>query len=104
MVGIDAREVVVETHLSNGLPGFAIVSMPETAVRESKERVRSAIINSGLKFPAGRITVNLVPADLPKAGGEYDLAIAPGILGASGQLELESLRHTEILGELALDG
>ena len=104
MVGIDSREVVVETHLSNGLPGFAIVGMPETEVRESKERVRSAIINSGLKFPAGRITVNLAPADLPKAGGEYDLAIALGILGASGQLELESLRHTEILGELALDG
>ena len=104
MVGIDAREVVVETHLSNGLPGFAIVGMPETAVRESKERVRSAIINSGLEFPARRITVNLAPADLPKAGGQYDLAIALGILSASGQLELESLRHTEILGELALDG
>ena len=104
MVGIDAREVVVETHLSNGLPGFAIVGMPETAVRESKERVRSAIINSGLEFPARRITVNLAPTDLPKTGGQYDLAIALGILGASGQLELESLRHTEILGELALDG
>jgi magnesium chelatase family protein len=104
MVGIDAREVVVEAHLSNGLPGFAIVGMPETAVRESKERVRSAIINSGLEFPARRITVNLAPADLPKAGGQYDLAIALGILGASDQVELESLQHTEILGELALDG
>jgi len=104
MVGIDAREVVVATHLSNGLPGFAIVGMPETAVRERKERVRSAIINSGLEFPARRITVNLAHADLPKAGGQYDLPIALGILGASGQLELESLRHTEILGELAFDG
>ena len=104
LVGIDALEVVVETHLSNGLPGFAIVGMPETAVRESKERVRSAIINSGLEFPARRITVNLAPADLPKAGGQYDLAIALGILGASNQIELDALQQTEILGELALDG
>lgn len=94
----------METHLSNGLPGFAIVGMPETAVRESKERVRSAIINSGLEFPARRITVNLAPADLPKVGGQYDLAIALGILGASNQLELDGLQQIEILGELALDG
>ena len=75
LVGIEAVEVTVETHLSNGLPGFAIVGMPETAVRESKERVRSAIINSGLTFPDRRITVNLAPADLPKAGGQYDLLL-----------------------------
>lgn len=94
----------VETHLSNGLPGFAIVGLPETAVRESKERVRSAILNSGLEFPARRITVNLAPADLPKAGGRYDLAIALSILQASGQIRSDSLEGMEILGELALDG
>jgi magnesium chelatase family protein len=76
IVGVQARLVTVETHLSNGLPAFAIVGLPETAVKESKERVRSAIINSGLEFPTRRITVNLAPADLPKAGGSYDLAIA----------------------------
>ena len=84
IVGVQARLVTVETHLSNGLPAFAIVGLPETAVKESKERVRSAIINSGLEFPTRRITVNLVPADLPKAGGSYDLAIAMSILAASG--------------------
>ena len=104
LLGIDARQVVVEIHLSNGLPGFALVGLPETAVRKSKERVRSAILNSGLEFSSRRITVNLAPADLPKAGGQYDLAIALGILGASGQLDLSTLHETEILGELALDG
>lgn len=104
LLGVQAIEVTVETHLSNGLPAFAIVGLPETAVKESKERVRSAIINSGLEFPSRRITVNLAPADLPKAGGRYDLAIALGILAASGQIDKESLRAMEILGELALDG
>ena len=104
VLGIEAIEVRVETHLSSGLPGFAIVGLPETAVKESKERVRSAILNSGLEFPARRITVNLAPADLPKAGGRYDLAIALSILVASGQLQHESLAGTEIVGELALDG
>lgn len=68
-IGMEAPLVTVETHLSNGLPGFSIVGLPETAVRESKERVRSAILNSLLEFPAKRITVNLAPADLPKTGG-----------------------------------
>ncbi|GJM12026.1 MAG: ATP-dependent protease [Pseudohongiella sp.] len=104
LLGIDAIEVTVETHLSNGLPAFAIVGLPETAVKESKERVRSAIINSGLDFPSRRITVNLAPADLPKAGGRYDLAIALSILIASGQLERSKLQNMEVLGELALDG
>ena len=94
----------METHLSNGLPAFAIVGFPETAVKESKERVRSAIINSGLEFPASRIIVNLAPADLNKAGGRYDLAIALSILIASGQLECRSLEDMEVLGQLALDG
>jgi len=104
LLGVDALEVTVETHLSNGLPAFAIVGLPETAVKESKERVRSAILNSGLEFPTRRITVNLAPADLPKAGGRYDLAIALSILIASGQLERSRLENMEVLGELALDG
>jgi magnesium chelatase family protein len=104
IVGVQARMVTVETHLSNGMPGFAIVGLPETAVKESKERVRSAIINSNLEFPKRRITVNLAPADLPKAGGSYDLAIAMSILAASGQLPTECLQGCEFLGELALDG
>lgn len=104
ILGIEAVEVTVETHLSSGLPGFAIVGLPETAVKESKERVRSALINSGLEFPARRITVNLAPADIPKTGGRYDLAIALSILAASGQIDFEKIRHGEVLGELALDG
>lgn len=104
LLGVDAIEVKVETHLSNGLPGFAIVGLPETAVKGSKERVRSAIINSGMDFPSRRITVNLAPANLPKAGGRYDLSIALSILIASDQIAADALRNTEVLGELALDG
>ena len=104
LVGVDAVEVTVEAHLSNGLPGFAIVGLPETAVKEAKERVRSAILNSGLEFPTRRITVNLAPADLPKAGGTYDLAIALSVLQASGQLSDTALVNTELMGELALTG
>ena len=104
VLGVEALSVTVETHISGGLPGFAIVGMPETAVRESKDRVRSAILNSGLEFPARRITVNLAPADLPKTGGRYDFAIAMGILAASGQVDGRKLAGVELLGELALDG
>ena len=104
LLGVEAIEVVVETHLSNGIPGFAIVGLPETAVRESKERVRSAILTAGLEFPERRITVNLAPADMPKTGGKYDLAIALSILAASGQLDGRRLQGFEILGELTLDG
>ncbi len=103
-LGINAPLVTVEVHISNGLPGLSIVGLPETAVKESKDRVRSAIINSHLEFPAQRITVNLAPADLPKEGGRYDLAIALGILAASGQIPLEQLERNEFLGELALSG
>jgi len=103
-IGIEAPLVTVEAHLSNGLPGFSIVGLPETAVRESKERVRSAIINSLLEFPAKRITVNLAPADLPKTGGRFDLAIAVGILVASEQLPADSIGGIEFMGELALSG
>lgn len=103
-LGIEAPLVTVETHLSNGLPGLSIVGLPATAVKESKDRVRSAIINSHFEFPARRITINLAPADLPKEGGRYDLPIALGILAASEQIPHEILAHTEFLGELALTG
>ena len=85
-VGMDAPLVTVEVHLSNGLPSLSIVGLAETAVKESKDRVRGAILNSHFEFPARRITINLAPADLPKEGGRYDLPIAIGILAASGQI------------------
>ena len=103
-VGIDAPLVHVETHLSNGLPAFTIVGLPETAVKESKDRVRSAILNCDFEFPSRHITVNLAPADLPKEGGRFDLAIALGILAASGQIPADKLESYEFLGELALTG
>jgi magnesium chelatase family protein len=103
-VGVEAPPVTVEAHLANGLPSLALVGLPETAVKESKDRVRSAILNSGFDFPPRRITLNLAPADLPKDGGRFDLAIALGILAASGQLPVESLASCECLGELALSG
>lgn len=103
-VGINAPCVTVESHLSNGLPSLTLVGLPETAVREAKDRVRSAIINSQFEFPARRITLNLAPADLPKEGGRFDLAIALGILASSGQIPIEPLAHVECLGELALSG
>jgi magnesium chelatase family protein len=103
-VGIDAPLVTVETHLSNGLPSLAIVGLPEAAVRESKERVRSAIINAKFEYPTRRITINLAPADLPKSGGRFDLAIALSILAASEQIPVDKLSSFEVLGELALTG
>ena len=103
-LGIDAPEVRVEVHLSGGLPAFNVVGLPETAVREARDRVRSAIQNTGFEFPACRITVNLAPADLPKAGGRYDLPIALGILGASSQIDRRGLAAVDCYGELALSG
>jgi magnesium chelatase family protein len=103
-MGIKAPLVTVEAHLSNGLPGFSIVGLPETAVKESKDRVRSAILNSGYEFPRRRITVNLAPADLPKEGGRFDLPIALSILGASRQIPTNLLSDYEFAGELALTG
>ena len=103
-VGVCARLVRVEVHLSPGLPAFSLVGLPETVVRESKERVRSAIITSNFRFPMQRITVNLAPADLPKQGGSFDLAIALGILVASKQLDPSLLDRYEFAGELALSG
>ncbi|MFQ5488316.1 MAG: magnesium chelatase domain-containing protein, partial [Gammaproteobacteria bacterium] len=102
--GIAAPQVTVEVHLANGLPSLAIVGLPETAVKESRERVRAALLSSGFEFPARRVTINLAPADLPKQGGRYDLAIALGILAASGQLKGQGLNDYEIVGELALTG
>jgi len=103
--GIDAPLVTVEVHISNGLPSLAIVGLPETAVKESRDRVRSALINNHFEFPVRRITVNLAPADLPKKnGGRFDLPIALGILAASQQIPLEVLAQYEFAGELALDG
>ncbi|MCU5780727.1 magnesium chelatase-like protein [Alcanivorax balearicus MACL04] len=102
--GIDAVPVTVETHLAPGLPGFTIVGLPDTAVRESRDRVRSALVTSGFEFPQRRITVNLAPADLPKDGGRFDLPIALGILLASGQLGRVDINGHEFIGELALSG
>ncbi|MDG1782423.1 MAG: YifB family Mg chelatase-like AAA ATPase [Porticoccaceae bacterium] len=102
--GIDAPLVSVEVHLSNGLPAFHLVGLPETSVKESKDRVRSAIINSHFEFPARRITVNLAPADIPKEGSRFDLAIAIGILAASEQIPVNCLNEYEFIGELALTG
>lgn len=90
--------------MANGLPSLTLVGLPETAVKESKDRVRSAILNSALQYPARRITLNLAPADLPKDGGRFDLAIALGILAASVQVPALMLDEVECLGELALSG
>lgn len=103
-VGLSSPLVTVEVHLANGLPAFSIVGLPETSVKEAKDRVRSAIINCGYEFPAKRITINLAPADLPKEGGRFDLPIAVGILAASGQLPDVDLSNYEFAGELALSG
>lgn len=102
--GIAAPLVSVEVHLSNGLPCLSIVGLPETEVKESKDRVRAAIINSQFDFPARRITINLAPADLPKEGGRFDLAIALGILAASEQIPKDNIDQFEFIGELALSG
>lgn len=103
-LGVEAPLVTVEAHLSNGLPALTLVGLPEATVREARERVRSAIINSGFTFPVKRITINLAPADLPKEGGRYDLPIAIAILAASEQLPADKLTRYEFLGELTLNG
>lgn len=104
LLGLHAPLIEVEVHLSQGLPSLTIVGLAEAAVRESKDRVRSAIINSGFQFPTKRLTINLAPADLPKDGSRLDLAIALGILIASGQLPENAAEQLEFIGELALDG
>lgn len=102
--GIDAPLISVEVHIGKGLPALSIVGLPETAVKESKDRVRAAILNSYFVFPAKRITVNLAPADIPKDGGRLDLPIAIGILTASGQIDHQVLRDYEFIGEVSLGG
>jgi magnesium chelatase family protein len=103
-VGIQAPLITVETDISSGLPKVIIVGLPETAVKESKDRVKAAMANSGYAMPAKRITINLSPADIPKSGGRYDLAIAVSILAAMEVVSIETISHYELLGELALNG
>lgn len=103
-LGMSAPDVSIEVDLSAGLPGLCIVGLPEKAVKESKDRVRSAILNNGFDFPAARIVINLAPADLPKDGGRFDLPIALGILAASNQIPTQCLSGYEFVGELALTG
>ena len=104
LYGLEGYEVDVETDLSNGLPNFTIVGLPDISIKESKERVRSAIKNSGFKFPVSRITVNLAPANLKKEGSQIDLPIAIGILAASRIIDKDIDEKTCIIGELSLDG
>lgn len=104
MIGIQAPCVTIEAHISNGLPALTLVGLPETTVKEARDRVRSALLNAGFTFPAKRITVNLAPADLPKEGGRYDLPIALSILAASEQICGNALDRYEFLGELGLSG
>jgi len=104
LTGIEAPPVSVEIHLANGLPAFNIVGLADTEVRESRERVRAALLNSEFEFPNRRIMVNLAPADLPKESGRFDLAIALGILAASGQLPADAFDAFEFAGELSLAG
>jgi len=104
VLGVDACEIRVEVDVRQGLPSFALVGLPDTAVRESRERVRAALVNSGFEYPQRRITANLAPADLRKAGPGFDLAIAAAVLAATGQLPASALGDVALAGELALDG
>ncbi|MFZ9245099.1 MAG: magnesium chelatase domain-containing protein, partial [Burkholderiaceae bacterium] len=104
LTGLQTVDVRVEADLANGLPNFAIVGLPSTAVREARDRVRAAIQNAGFEFPARRVTVNLAPADLPKDSGRFDLAIALAILAAAGQLPIRALEKTVFAAELSLTG
>ena len=104
LFGVEACPVHVEVDVSFGMPGFTMVGLPDTSVRESRDRVRSAIRNSGFEFPPHRITVNLAPADVRKAGASFDLPIALGILAAQGVVERRQIADLVLLGELSLDG
>jgi magnesium chelatase family protein len=104
LIGVDATPVTVEADIQTGLPAFTIVGLPDVAVQEARERVRAALVNSGFEFPLRRITVNLAPADLRKAGPGFDLAVAAAVLAASGQVKDECLETYAICGELSLDG
>ena len=104
LFGVEAYPVYVEVDVSFGMPGFTMVGLPDASVRESRDRVRSAIRNSGFAFPPHRVTVNLAPADVRKAGSSFDLPIALGILAASGVVERRQIADFVLLGELSLDG
>ena len=102
--GVDSREVTVEVDVRRGLPAFTVVGLPDPSVREARERVRAAMLNSGLDFPLQRITANLAPASVRKAGPGFDLAIAVAVLVASGQVPAEPLADVAVCGELSLSG
>jgi magnesium chelatase family protein len=102
--GVDSREVTVEVDVRAGLPGFRVVGLPDAAVREARERVRAAILNSGLEFPLKRLTANLAPAHVRKAGPSFDLALAVALLAASEQLPADQLESCAVCGELSLGG
>ena len=102
--GIEVRAVDVQVQVAPGLPAFNIVGLPDKAVSEAKERVRAALVASGLALPARRITINLAPADLPKEGSHYDLPIALGLMAAIGAIPHDALAGFTVLGELGLDG
>jgi magnesium chelatase family protein len=104
LTGIDGFAVTAEVNLANGMPMFEIVGLPDASVKESRERVRAALKNSGYEFPNGRITVNLAPADMKKEGPSYDLPIALGLLACSGMVDPDHLKGVCIIGELSLDG
>jgi magnesium chelatase family protein len=103
-VGVTAPEVIVEVHVGGGLPRVSMVGLPETAVREAKDRVKAALLNAKFEFPAGHITISLTPADLPKEGSRFDLPIALGILAASAQVDDRQFEDFEFIGELSLGG
>jgi magnesium chelatase family protein len=104
LAGMQANAVAVEVHLANGLPAVTLVGLPETEVKEARERVRAALVTCGFEFPQRRITINLAPADLPKESGSFDLPIALGVLAASGQIPADALSRYEFAGELSLTG
>ncbi|TBL27428.1 ATP-binding protein, partial [Verrucosispora sp. SN26_14.1] len=104
LVGVEGHLVEVEADLAPGLPGVVISGLPDTALHEARDRVRAAVVNSGQRWPNRRITLNLLPATLPKFGSAFDLAIAVALLGGSGELPLLPLDGVAILGELGLDG
>ena len=104
LVGVDGHPVSVEVHVSNGLPGFRVVGLPDTSCREARDRVRAALISSGFTWPQKRITVNLAPSGLRKAGPGLDLAVALGVLAADGQIAAAPLAGAAFIAELGLDG
>ena len=104
VIGLNAYKVSVETDVLNGLPGFTIVGLPDTSINEARDRVRSAIKNSGYTFPAKKVVINLAPADLKKEGSNFDLPVAVGLLAEEGVLDEDNIKDYAFVGELSLDG